>query len=253
VSSALLYLAIVAIWALVLVPRWVRPRHSAPRTLASQQTLESHLTEPAWPRRVEDFAWADEGEAGQDGAAGQDEGASQEATADRDGAAGQDVTAGQEAAGHGGGAVATGPPAPPEARRARRGRDPSPAGQRASILRARRRALVALLLLTGGAVGIAVRHLAADWVVIPPTVMLAGFVLLLREAGRSDARRAGEIAARRHSAGALGRPVQSGAAGSIGQPEAATAPGAQIIDISARVGDQLYDQYADAQVRAVGD
>jgi hypothetical protein len=30
-------------------------------------------------------------------------------------------------------------------------------------------------------------------------------------------------------------------------------PSAQIIDISARVGDQLYDQYADATVRAVGD
>ena len=29
--------------------------------------------------------------------------------------------------------------------------------------------------------------------------------------------------------------------------------GAQIIDISARLGDQLYDQYADATMRAVGD
>ena len=29
--------------------------------------------------------------------------------------------------------------------------------------------------------------------------------------------------------------------------------GAQIIDISARLGDQLYDQYADATIRAVGD
>ena len=28
---------------------------------------------------------------------------------------------------------------------------------------------------------------------------------------------------------------------------------AEIIDISARLGDQLYDQYADAAVRAVGD
>ena len=30
-------------------------------------------------------------------------------------------------------------------------------------------------------------------------------------------------------------------------------PSAQIIDISGRIGDQLYDQYADAEVRAVGD
>ena len=35
--------------------------------------------------------------------------------------------------------------------------------------------------------------------------------------------------------------------------EAEPEPSAQIIDISARVGDQLYDQYADATVRAVGD
>jgi hypothetical protein len=236
VSSALLYLAIVAIWALVLVPRWVRPRHSAPRALASQ-TLESHLTEPAWPRRVEDFAWADEDEAGQDGYAGQD------------GAEGQQSAEGQQAAGHGGGAVA----AEPAAGRARRGPGPSPAKQRASILRARRRALIALLLLTGGAVAIAVRHLAADWVVIPPGVLLAGFVLLLRETARSDARRPREIAAGRHAAGAVGRPAQARTAGGTGQPEPVTAPGAQIIDISARVGDQLYDQYADAAVRAVGD
>ncbi len=245
-SSALLYLAIVAIWALVLVPRWVRPRHSAPRTLASQQKLESHLTEPAWPRRVEDFAWADD-EPGQDGA-GQDEPGQDGAGLDE---AGRDG-AGQEVAGHGGGAAPGGTAAPPAARRrARRGRDPSAAGQRASILRARRRALVALLVLTGGAAGIAVRHLAADWVVIPPGVMLAGFVLLLREAARSDARRAREIADRRNAAGPLGRPAPAGTADGAGQPDAA--PGAQIIDISARVGDQLYDQYADAEVRAVGD
>ena len=30
-------------------------------------------------------------------------------------------------------------------------------------------------------------------------------------------------------------------------------PHAEIIDISGRVGDQLYDQYADAKLRAVGD
>ena len=213
-SSAVLYLAIVAIWALVLVPRWVRPRHSAPRTQASRQTLESQLTEPAWPRRVEDFAWADEDEAADDGDTGQD------------------------ATGHDSGEVAA------------RG---LPAEERASIVRARRRALIALLLLTAGAVVIAVRHLAAYWVVIPPGVLLAGFVLMLREAARSDARRARELSARRRGAGAVVQTARAAAAGATGQPEVATDPGAQIIDISARVGDQLYDQYADAEVRAVGD
>ena len=232
-SSAVLYLAIVAIWALVLVPRWVRPRHSAPRTLASQQTLESQLTEPAWPRRVEDFAWAGEDEAAEEGEVRRDRGAVQDRQVRPDG----DTV--QAAAGHGGGAVAD--------------RGPSAAGERASILRARRRALIALLLLTGGAVAIAVRHLAADWVVIPPGVLLAGFMLLLREASRSDARRARETAARRHATGAEGWPSPAATPGSTGQPVEATEPSAQIIDISARVGDQLYDQYADAEIRAVGD
>ena len=231
-SSAVLYLAIVAIWALVLVPRWVRPRHSAPRTQASRQTLESQLTEPAWPRRVEDFAWADEDEAAEDGDTGQHKEANQDKEARLDKEAGQDAT------GHDSGEVAA------------RG---LPAEERASIVRARRRALIALLLLTAGAVVIAVRHLAAYWVVIPPGVLLAGFVLMLREAARSDARRARDLSARRRGAGAVGQPARAATAAATVQPEVATEPGAQIIDISARVGDQLYDQYADAEVRAVGD
>ena len=36
-------------------------------------------------------------------------------------------------------------------------------------------------------------------------------------------------------------------------PEAEPAPTAEIIDISARVSDQVYDQYTDAAERAVGD
>ena len=37
------------------------------------------------------------------------------------------------------------------------------------------------------------------------------------------------------------------------QAAAAAQHEAEVIDISGRVGDQLYDQYADAAVRAVGD
>ena len=43
-----------------------------------------------------------------------------------------------------------------------------------------------------------------------------------------------------------------GTAGVVASPQAGV-PSAQIIDLSARIGDQLYDQYADAEVRAVGD
>jgi hypothetical protein len=123
--------------------------------------------------------------------------------------------------------------------------------------------LVTLAVLTAGAVGIAVTRLAASWVVIPPAVMLAGFVLLLREAARIDTGRA-RIAARRPG---LGADAGAAAAGGSGQPQAGMAdctqavvasapagvPSAQVIDISSRVGDQLYDQYADAEARAVGD
>ena len=37
------------------------------------------------------------------------------------------------------------------------------------------------------------------------------------------------------------------------EAEAEPTPGAEVIDISARVNDQVYDQYTDAAERAVGD
>jgi hypothetical protein len=39
----------------------------------------------------------------------------------------------------------------------------------------------------------------------------------------------------------------------LARDSAETDPRAEIIDISERVGNELYDQYADAQLRAVGD
>jgi len=204
-SSAILYLAIVAIWAIVLVPRWLRPPQAS-------GTLESNLAEPVAASPLEDLAEAEEDPIG-----------------------GESVpTPGAQA---GGG-------------RAR----PAAAGRRERVLQARRRMLVTLTAVTAGAVAIAVAHLAASWVVIPPTVMLAGFVLLLREAARIDTERAWEAAwrhGRRTGAAAAGEPERQ-QAGPAGSDQAGVAS-AQIIDLSARIGDQLYDQYADAEVRAVGD
>ena len=141
---------------------------------------------------------------------------------------------------------------------------PAAGERRERVLQARRRMLVTLTAITAGAAAIAVAHLAASWVVIPPAVMLAGFVLLLREAARIDTERAWD-AAWRHGrrtgadAAAAGGPErqQAGPAGSaqagVAVSPQAGVPSAQIIDLSARIGDQLYDQYADAEVRAVGD
>jgi hypothetical protein len=221
-SSAILYLAIVAIWAIVLVPRWLRP----PQTSG---TLESNLAEPVAASPLEDVAGAEE---------------------DADG--GESLPAPGAQAADGGRAT---PPA---------------AGRRERVLQARRRMLVTLTAITAGAAVIAVTHLAASWVVIPPAVMLAGFVLLLREAARTDAERAFESAWRGgRSAGAgaaadggherqQAAPADSALAGvadvqaGVPSPQAGV-PSAQIIDLSPRIGDQLYDQYADAEVRAVGD
>ena len=201
-SSAILYLAIVGIWALVLVPRWLRPSRSS-------GTLESNLAEPMVASPPEDLAGAAE-----------------------DGDGEEDLPGDQS------------PAQPPAAER------------RARVLQARRRMLVTLIVLTAGAAAIAAAHLAAKWVVIPPALMLAGFVLLLRAATRIDTERARAAASRPgHGAGTQARPSPGDQRPDArpAEHDPAPAPGAKIIDISSRVGDQLYDQYADAEVRAVGD
>ena len=134
------------------------------------------------------------------------------------------------------------------------------------MLRARRRMLTTLVVLTLGAIGIAVTHIAAWWVIVPPGVLLAGFLLLLREAARSDAararrqarsaeaRRQAEARQRRKPADREDKPeVFERIASTPEAPEPEPAPTAEIIDISARVSDQVYDQYTDAAERAVGD
>ena len=228
-SSAILYLAIVVIWAIVLVPRWLRHPQAS-------ETLESNLAEPVAASSLEDRAAAEE---------------------DADG--GNDL--------------------PARGARTADGERPgsSAAERRERVLQARRRMLVTLMGVTAGAAVIALTHLAPPWVVVPPAVMLGGFVLLLREAARIDTERAWAAAwrdSRRTGAEAAAdgglEDQQAGPADSAqaraaeiqaGVPSPQTAvpgaavavPSAQIIDISGRIGDQLYDQYADAEVRAVGD
>jgi hypothetical protein len=222
-SSAILYLAIVAIWAVVLVPRWLRPRPAQPAERFTEQPAA-----PAAPEPVD----ADQPQEAEPGGAP----AWAEAAAPAEPAAGP-------------------VPAPL-----------SPAERHAEVLWARRRMLAMLVTLTIGAVGLAVTGIAASWVIIPPVVLLAGFLVLLREASHSDAvrsRRATEVhhAATRPVAGqepmsagedAEASPYQVPLTATAPDP-AEAAPGAEVIDISARVSDQVYDQYADAAERAVGD
>jgi hypothetical protein len=227
-SSAILYLAIVAIWAGVLVPRWLRPAQVVARATDTRRRGEARGPGEA---RGEDTPWPD---------------------SDSD--------------------TEPIPTVRPEhdhlveraGRTGRTGRVRQ--SQRGMILQARRRMFVMITILTAGAVGMAATHMAASWVIVPPGMMLGGFMLVLREAARTDAARARRLAATaragvgRAEAG-VERAVRRDAVEGVVAAEASPAPvaepeptwSAKIIDISARLGDQLYDQYADAAVRAVGD
>jgi hypothetical protein len=135
-SSAILYLAIVAIWACVLIPRWLR-RDSARGASAPVATEPPVVAEP-------------------------------------DAVAGDEAPEDEEEA-----------PPPPA-----RVREPLSAEEaRRRMLAARRRLLLMLIGLEAAAIALAVLGLAAVWVVIPPSIMLIGYLLLLREAAQADAER----------------------------------------------------------------
>ena len=239
-SSAILYVAIVAIWAGVLIPRWLRRDSSASavdaqvedETVADpavEEGPERSVSPPRRPRRRSD------------------------ASSERRSVPVSDAD---------------------RAEPADRGRP--------RALAARRRLLLMLLALGIASGVLAGMRMAAWWVVVPPSVMLLGYLLLLRAAVKADAER-GETAQyqmeqyqmARAAAGAArvpvrrpvparrvadGRPVAPAppaaarAARASGAAGAARASEAKIISIPA-VSDQeeIYDQYADAKLRAVGD
>jgi hypothetical protein len=221
-SGAILYLAIVAIWAVVLVPRWLRPRPAPPqRVPVPVEDADASRPDLANPDQDAAAAWAAS-------------------------ASGPDTQSEQapDAAGA----------APAEA-------GTSPASRRPEVVKARRRLLATLITLTLIAVALAVTRVDAYWIAIPPAALLSGYLLLLRKFTQIDAERARREARIRRDARvrAAQEPGTSqipgtGAPDHASAPDAPPAPGtAEIIDISGRIGDQVYDQYADAANRAVGD
>jgi len=220
VSSAILYLAIVAIWAFMLVPRWLRRSHAAPSADSSPQVGEH----PA------------EADAGED--------QPEPDTAPVPAVTGQPADAPESppapASAH--------PPAPPAAG------PPEPSLSRTKVLKARRRLLTTLILLAVAAASGTVLKLTSGWVCVPPAVMLGMYLLLLREAALADAEKARWRERQTHAARQRAQ-AQADARAQARQAWAARTPQptAQVIDISDRLGDQLYDQYADATMRAVGD
>jgi hypothetical protein len=134
----------------------------------------------------------------------------------------------------------------------RRDHRPRPVITRAAALRARRRMLTMLVTLTVVTLALVAESLAPAWMIVPPVGMLGILALLLHEAARADAD--ADAAERRAEARAAHQARVTARQRAAHEAEfAAPERTAEIIDISARVSDQLYDQYADAAVRAVGD
>ena len=259
-SSAILYFAIVAIWAGILMPRWLRPS-------AHRHRAEETPHETAAPEAMATFA-----QPGLDAAEGERTAAPEDSGHATARTAGDSEHAERTAERT---AVRTAARTAEDGEQAAAWSAETMAARRANVLRARRRMLTTLVVLTLGAIGIAVTHIAAWWVIVPPGVLLGGFLLLLREAARSDAARARRLArsaepgraeagraeAGQAEAGQRRRPADRAdkpevferIASTPEAPEPEPAPTAEIIDISARVNDQVYDQYTDAAERAVGD
>ena len=214
-SSAILYVAIVAIWACVLIPRWLRRDSARGASGTASETVPDDMAAGTDGT----VAGTDGTVAGTDGTAGS-------------GAGGRSVSAGGPAADVNPGwlsarvetAERREPPAPqlsapePPSNRPPSHRppfprlpapeepadearadespleeappSPTPDETRHRMLAARRRLLGMLLVLEAAAITLAMVGLAALWVVIPPTVMLAGYLLVLREAAHADAERA---------------------------------------------------------------
>ena len=221
-SGAILYLAIVAIWAVVLVPRWLRPRPAPPQPVpVPAQDADASRLDLADPDQDAAATWT--------ASAGASDTESEQAPYDSGGAPAEAGT--------------------------------SPTSRRPEVVKARRRLLATMIALTVIAGALTVTRVDAYWIVIPPAVLLSGYLLLLRKFTQIDAERARRDARIRHDArvratqepGTFQVPG-TGAPDHEPAADAPPAPGtAEIIDISGRIGDQVYDQYADAANRAVGD
>jgi len=146
-SSAILYLAIIAIWLCVLIPRWLK-RDSARGAVVASDTASPGDT----PAEAEGAGTADLAD-------------DETAQADEDGAL----------------------PRPPAPKALPAAVPLSAEEARRRVLAGRRRLLGMLIALEIAAIALAFLGLAAMWVVIPPSIMLIGYVLLLREAAAADA------------------------------------------------------------------
>jgi hypothetical protein len=242
-SSAILYVAIVAIWAGVLIPRWLRRD-----TSASEQALDETATPaeaPADPPGAEERPRPPRPRPREDGVPRARRPVVPEVR--REDGRREDVRPVRE----------DGRPVREEAGLAEGDGEETGEQEHARVLSSRRRLLGLLLALTVGSAALAVTRTAAWWVIMPPTVMLVGYLGLLREASKADAERRELLLARAVEAAAAAHAEASAAPAPV--PVPVPAPEAEIIkfspaqNVAAEQDQEFYDQYADAKLRAVGD
>jgi hypothetical protein len=309
-SSAILYLAIVAIWACVLVPRWLHRSHESPADLEASAEENLDLAETSDPEAQSD--WAEPGtEAAEfttprdqdadyaDPVAWENPSAPIGLTAPENGAEDAQTAACVQASaytetteyaeessysetfayvepaaysetvtysaaathrGEPAEPAAHDDPAPEEHADAAPQRPHNPATSRARVLQARRRLLTMLVTLAVVTVGGILIGLLPAWIIFPPLAMIGLYLLLLREAAQADAEHAAwraELQARAAHAARARAEDEARERARLAQAVPELAPTAEVIDISALAArsdrDQPYDQYADAEVRAVGD
>jgi hypothetical protein len=105
-----------------------------------------------------------------------------------------------------------------------------------------------LILLEIAAIALAVVGLAALWVIIPPTIMLTGYLLLLREAAHADAERAQRDA--QAAAHARERAARAKARARARSAQRVTPAEGTIIDAAIGEGAALAAKFAAAPVPA---
>ncbi len=234
-TSGILYLAIVGMWAVVLVPMWLR--RDAEDTETAERPSTAHLSPQRQVARHIHTVRNPVSATGSrlDGGAG----------------AGDDESDDGDSAGRDN---ATGGPVPDETSPDEPSRTAEPVAvapgggrRRARVLARRRRRLSGILLLLITAIVLVATQLTPWWIIVAPVTMLAGYMSLLRAAASVDAdRRRARMRRMRIQA-----ERRAGA-----EARTAPEPGAEVIDITqagARRRDEPYDQYEDARLRAVGD
>jgi len=239
VSDSILYLAIVAIWACFLIPAWVRRPHPARSELPIEEEPEQsaditvdtdteehvELSEPISEYRDDVHSH----------------------NYDQAGAPQRPMQRPSPR------------PIPGPSHGPSQGPSQSRQQSRQQMMRARRRMFTILAGLTLVTFMFVLSGLVQWWICVPPLVMLVLYVMLLREIAMADtelarkrrAWEAGQARAAHDAQQAKGDAWRR--SHQVWEEAEAAEPVAEIIDISARVSDQLYDQYADAAVRAVGD